>query len=589
MTTQVSHSQPAVPADQVENIKDTIESLVIAFILAFVFRGFLVEAFVIPTGSMAPTLYGKHGTQLCPDCGWEFAYGLPDRHPERQEIKCPNCSWVSGDHIELPYHARGTACRKYREWFPSAAKRAVDPLTAERVAHLSFEPRTGDRILVFKWPFDLGGPLLRAQPWDVVVFKNPLNGEDNYIKRLIGIPNEVLEIIDGDIYTCPIDAVDEPTLKRLDEVVHLKYRLVHRLGDPRSLNDRIKRLQGTITRALDDKLQIRRKTEIAQSALWRVVFHQDYLPPKNLKRRPPRWETIDLEPEEAVWDARDPRVKFAGLDRDRQTIEFMGKSFSDFYAYNHSSPGGDRASIVGDLRMRFVLDYHGGEGTLGLSLSKQNDVFAVELSPDGQVSLRRSRMGERRSPQLLLRARMPAWDPDQPIEIEFGNVDYRLYLKINGQTEPLLETGPEDYTPDLAQVRRTASKMSRRPRARISADHLDIELYHLSLERDVHYKNSSPSTHLGWGTAGNPIYLREGEYFVLGDNSPASQDSRLWTTPGLYLLDREERYQVGTVPGDQLIGKAFFVYWPSGYRIKWLPVLKSFGAIPNAGKMRWIR
>ena len=105
----------------------------------------------------------------------------------------------------------------------------------------------------------------------------------------------------------------------------------------------------------------------------------------------------------------------------------------------------------------------------------------------------------------------------------------------------------------------------------------------------MHYNDSSPNANPGWGTAGNPIYLREGEYFVLGDNSPASQDSRLWTTPGQYLLDREERYQVGTVPADQLIGKAFFVYWPSGYRIKWLPVLKGFGGIPNAGKMRWIR
>ena len=63
---------------QHEGIKDTIESIVVALILAFVFRAFVVEAFVIPTGSMATTLYGAHGTILCEDCGTEFAYGVRD-------------------------------------------------------------------------------------------------------------------------------------------------------------------------------------------------------------------------------------------------------------------------------------------------------------------------------------------------------------------------------------------------------------------------------------------------------------------------------------------------------------------------------
>ena len=54
--------------------RETIESIVIAFILAFVFRAFIVEAYRIPTGSMAPTLYGAHRTTICPDCGYEYAY-----------------------------------------------------------------------------------------------------------------------------------------------------------------------------------------------------------------------------------------------------------------------------------------------------------------------------------------------------------------------------------------------------------------------------------------------------------------------------------------------------------------------------------
>src|SRR5689334_2661262 len=40
--------------------RETVESIVVAFVLAFLFRTFEAEAFVIPTGSMAPTLYGQH-------------------------------------------------------------------------------------------------------------------------------------------------------------------------------------------------------------------------------------------------------------------------------------------------------------------------------------------------------------------------------------------------------------------------------------------------------------------------------------------------------------------------------------------------
>ncbi len=51
---------------QQTNVKETVESILVAFILAFVFRAFVVEAFVIPTGSMAPTLYGAHMAHAVP-------------------------------------------------------------------------------------------------------------------------------------------------------------------------------------------------------------------------------------------------------------------------------------------------------------------------------------------------------------------------------------------------------------------------------------------------------------------------------------------------------------------------------------------
>src|SRR5262245_60902842 len=49
--------------------RETVESIAMAVILALLFRGFVAEAFVIPTGSMAPTLVGRHKDVKCPKCG----------------------------------------------------------------------------------------------------------------------------------------------------------------------------------------------------------------------------------------------------------------------------------------------------------------------------------------------------------------------------------------------------------------------------------------------------------------------------------------------------------------------------------------
>ena len=58
--------------------------------------------------------------------------------------------------------------------------------------------------------------------------------------------------------------------------------------------------------------------------------------------------------------------------------------------------------------------------------------------------------------------------------------------------------------------------------------------------------------------------------------------------PTLRLKDaqRQPLYSLGTVPRYNMIGKAFFVYWPSGFQVPGLPGLP---ILPNVGRMRLIR
>jgi hypothetical protein len=107
---------------------------------------------------------------------------------------------------------------------------------------------------------------------------------------------------------------------------------------------------------------------------------------------------------------------------------------------------------------------------------------------------------------------------------------------------------------------------------------------HLAIYRDIYYTGQR---YYGGGVARGSekggFTLGNNEYFVLGDNSPASYDSRWWTKTGYG--NNGTTYTAGIVPKEYLLGKAVCVYWPSGFR---LFKDSSKSIIPNIGKMRLI-
>lgn len=152
--------------------RETAEAFVVAFVLALLFRAFIAEAFVIPTGSMAPSLMGAHKDIFCDQCNQQFPIGasLEYREPSTENVVvggiCPNCRHVNS--LDL--------------------KNNPDDATF-----------SGDRILVSKFAYAISDP----DRWDVIVFKVPVNPKQNYIKRLVGLPNETLSIMHGDVYALP--------------------------------------------------------------------------------------------------------------------------------------------------------------------------------------------------------------------------------------------------------------------------------------------------------------------------------------------------------------------------------------------------
>ena len=85
-------------ADESTDIPETIQSLLVAFSLALAFRGFVVEGFVIPTGSMAPTLLGQHYRLRTSDTGYEYA--LDPTSVVQKAMQDPNAAIAFVDCVE---------------------------------------------------------------------------------------------------------------------------------------------------------------------------------------------------------------------------------------------------------------------------------------------------------------------------------------------------------------------------------------------------------------------------------------------------------------------------------------------------------
>ena len=145
--------------------------LAVSFVIAVILlRGFVLEGYLISTGSMAPGLLGFHKRIACPTCDYSFAFGVSFDE--------------SADAAELPAAA-------------VVAGYAMCPNCGQSNINVAGVPvNHGDQLLVHKDVFDFRRP----RRWESVVFRNPANPGEAYVKRVVGLPGETLQVIDGDVF-----------------------------------------------------------------------------------------------------------------------------------------------------------------------------------------------------------------------------------------------------------------------------------------------------------------------------------------------------------------------------------------------------
>ena len=181
--------------------------------------------------------------------------------------------------------------------------------------------------------------------------------------------------------------------------------------------------------------------------------------------------------------------------------------------------------------------------------------------------------------------------------VKFANVDRQLLFEFNGHRL----TADLGRSPDALDRSRTGS-----PGVQIFGAG-KLTLSHVAIFRDIHYLSRSEGGRIPRATDEVPFTLDADEFFVLGDNSPNSEDGRWWGPPTMASRGMEPP-RAGVVPRYYMVGKALFVYWPSGFEFPWpapvkelllrnadrnlgarvLHTLASLRWIPNVGRMRFI-
>lgn len=539
---------PSLEQDNRGTIRALFEAFVSLFIAVLLFRTFAAEGYMISTGSMAPCLLGYHKRVVCPTCGTTFPFG------------------TAYDTDEDPESTRVIATRT----------RAVCPNCGQPGIDISDVPRNhGDQLLVNKQAYLYQDP----QRWDVIVFRNPARPTEAYVKRLVGLPGEQIQIVDGDV-------VIDGKIARKSYQEQLATRiLVHDHSHLPANDDGFQPHWELATTEQRSEDRTRAGWEaIANGFQFRggdvrrpdkepfdwVEYHHwirsggNHETSVHLEQWPADVNTAAVPPSGLRFDSKtgefsvtgtlsasaaqqlleltdDPEFRNAVLDL-YQASHIV--NVSDAYGYNPGDEAGP-PNPVRDLMVSADVVIDGGSGEFVIEMTdgvmiyhvvfdyirREVSLFEESLQPGLEMNAEPKGTEWKTDPVAI--ASWPKSIPKSGGKIEISLIDRQVLIAMNGQVVMLpWELGNEG-----------ASHPARIP-VRFGARGLNVKVDQLKLYRDIYYTNSR-SRH----AVVRPCELKKDEFFVLGDNSPVSHDSRRWNTPAVHRT--------------LLIGKPFLVHLPS--------------------------
>jgi signal peptidase I len=552
----VRGSSSSAEAPPTDSVREIIEMIVFVVVLVLLLKSFVAEAFVIPTGSMATTLWGYQKVVDCPECGYRFPVNSSseaDPQDNQRPIPvvgctCPNCRY----NIEF-----ATEARKHPGW---------------EVPTWS----SGDRVLVAKFLYDLLGR--QPERLDVVVFKFPGDASPstpwprsgpfsqshvpiNYIKRLVGEPGEVIAVHAGNLYRIPKAKVPEDIreqfVKDAEDSATEGAKQLWQTGPRGYTHTQTGAEAREFFENNHDLFQIVRKPPETMLAMRRIVYDNDH-PARDLNvERWGGWPGAGRAFAHAA-DQGEEWLRYQNVLRGtggkpQLVTDFMGYNSAVLAGFGSNRQTG--VNWVSDLMVECDAKVEKAEGTLTLELSRGVDRFQARFElPTGNCKLVRI-TGD---VETEVAAKATGVKKPGTYHLRFADFDQRLTVWVDNA----LPFGDGVDFPEGKEGGPRKENDLDRP-ASIGASGAAVRVDHLQLWRDTYYTvaaDGSPSEgDVSSVDFGNPdtwsrlkpmpvrvMRVQPGHYLCMGDNSPESSDGRAW----------------GLVPERLLLGRALLVYYP---------------------------
>jgi signal peptidase I len=193
-------------------------------------------------------------------------------------------------------------------------------------------------------------------------------------------------------------------------------------------------------------------------------------------------------------------------------------------------------------------------GRVLIELVEQGDTFRFVFEPksSGTAEAAIVRRSAGAVDEVLARRVVPCV-PGSWTALRCSNVDNALAFDISGSPEPLLAEYAENRFDESDRLREGKTFG---PRVRFGGRGGGFDFRSIRILRDLYY------TARGVHAVQAPADLGPGEYFVLGDRSAESRDSREW----------------GPVRAERLLGRPVWVVWPLGSFRRLVPTVPAPGS-----------
>lgn len=576
---ETKKKEPEHPRDLT---REVFETLVFVVVLVLLLKLFVAEAFVIPTGSMAPSLWGDQVRCTCRECGHKFPINATitsdDQNNRRLELTsylCENCG----------YHCTE---RNVQDDFAR-----VFPWSNDRIF-------SGDRVLVAKYAYHLRDP----KRFDVPVFKYPVEPYApkemqgmNYIKRLVGLGGETIAVFGGDLYVTRNLRYEHIPAQPPKEEDLWHYPINYRPSSDDEAwrfpfmypNDPV-----AIETFQNSGFEIVRKTPDQILAMRRIVFDLDKQP-RNIKGiRRTRWHPgpedgsgWQMEPAGFRHEGSEPGwMRYQHLDpwRENDKVYFIvdhigynnrGDFFNEPFPELGIRDGVDQSGAnlrfvaennrwVSDLVLDCTIEVPSADSEVVLELNK-GPMRLQAILTKGECQLVRYVTEGGQETRIPMGSHATKIKEKGTYAVKFANVDSRLTVWVDKKVIPFSAEQCE-YPPPSPKLALQPTERDRLQPARVGAKG-DVKVSRVSLWRDLHYNcawNSQPDPRRRHpleplavpsctppGADGKPIelqtyYVQPGHYLMFGDNTNSSKDGRSW----------------GLVPHRLMLGRAVVVYWP---------------------------